>query len=104
LGSGIQKFENFTLFNNGSESKKHECGCGFYVKGEFLIYVKDFKIVNERICYLRLKAKWFSCPLINVRAPTNEKMEEIKEEFYNLLEKYINPMANSDIKNNTWTF
>ena len=24
LGSGIQKFDNFTLFNSGSESKKHE--------------------------------------------------------------------------------
>jgi hypothetical protein len=27
------------------------------VRGEFLIYVKDFKIINERIHYLRLKAK-----------------------------------------------
>jgi len=87
-----------TLFNNGSESKKHEFGCRFYVKGEFLKYVKDFKIINERICYLRLKAKWFSCTLINVHAPTNEKMEEVREEFYNLLEQNINHIANSDIK------
>jgi exonuclease III len=31
LGSGIQKFDNFTLFNSGAESKKHEFGCVFYV-------------------------------------------------------------------------
>ena len=42
--SGIQKFDNFTLFNSRSESKKHEFGCGFYVGGEFLKYVKDFKL------------------------------------------------------------
>jgi mRNA deadenylase 3'-5' endonuclease subunit Ccr4 len=30
LESGIQKFDNFTLFNSGSESKKHEFGCRFY--------------------------------------------------------------------------
>jgi len=96
LGSGIQKFDNFTLFNWGSESKKHEFGCKFYVK-EFLKYVKDFKIVNERICYLSLKAKWLSCTLINVHAPTNEKTEEVKEEFYNLLEQNINQIAISDI-------
>ena len=60
LESGIQKFDNFALFHNGSESKKHEFGCGFYVRGKFLKYAKDFKIINERICYLRLKAKWFS--------------------------------------------
>jgi len=47
---------------------------------------------------LRLKAKWFSCSLINVHAPTNEKTEEIKEEFYNLLEQNINQIARSDIK------
>jgi len=81
LGSGIQKFDNFTLFNSRSESKKPECGCGFHVRGEFLKYVKDFKIIDERICYLRLKAKWFSCTLINVYAPTNKKADEIKKNF-----------------------
>ena len=29
LESGIQKCDKFTLFNSGSESKKHEYGCGF---------------------------------------------------------------------------
>jgi exonuclease III len=47
---------------------------------------------------LRLKAKWFLCTLTNVSAPTNEKMEEIKEEFYNVLEQNINQLARSDIK------
>ena len=73
LESGIQKLANFTLFNSGSESKRQEFGCGFYVRRRFLKHVKDFKIINERICYLRLKAKWFSCTLINVHAPTNER-------------------------------
>jgi len=73
LKSGIQKFDNFALFNSGLESEKHEFGCGFYVSGEFLKHVKDFRIINERICCLRLKAKLFSCTLINVHAPTNEK-------------------------------
>jgi hypothetical protein len=34
--------------------------------------------------------------------PTNKKTEEVKEEFYNLLEQNINQIANSDI--NTWGF
>jgi exonuclease III len=83
LESGIQKFDKFS---SGSESKKHEFGCRFYVRGEFYKYVEDFKIKNERISCLRLKAKWFSCTLINIHSPTNEKTEEIKEEFNNLLE------------------
>jgi len=67
------------------------------VKGEFLKYVKDFKTINERLCWLRLKAKWFSCTLINVHAPTNEKTEETKE-FYNLLEQTISQITSSDIQ------
>ena len=98
LESGIKKFDNFALFSSGLESKKHEFGCGFYGSGEFLKYVKDFKIINERICCLRLKVKWFSCTLINVHAPTNEKTEEIREKFCNLLEQNINPIARADIK------
>jgi hypothetical protein len=39
---------------------------------------------------MRLKAKWFSC----LHAPTNEKMEAVNEELYNLLEQNINQIAN----------
>jgi hypothetical protein len=60
------------------------CKSRFYVRGEILKYVQDFKIINERICYLRLKAKWFTCTLINVHAPTNKKTEVVNEELYNL--------------------
>ena len=65
---------------------------------EFKNYFKNFIIINERICCLRLKAKWFSCTLVNVHATTNESPEEIKEEFYNLIEQNINQIATSDIK------
>ena len=80
------------------KKKRHEFGCRFYVRGEFLKYVKGFKIINEKICYWRLKAKWFSCTLINLHTPTNEKTEVVKEEFYNLLDHNINQIPNSDIK------
>jgi exonuclease III len=36
--------------------------------------------------------------LISVRAPTNEKMQEVKEEFYSLLKQNVNQIANSDIE------
>jgi hypothetical protein len=38
------------------------------VGGEFLKSAHDFEIINEGINYLRLKAKWCSCILINVLA------------------------------------
>jgi hypothetical protein len=65
-----------------------------YVRGEFSKCVKDFIIINERICCLRLKSKWFSCTLINLHAPINKKTEELKEELYNLLEQNVNQTVN----------
>jgi hypothetical protein len=52
MESGIQKFDNFTLFNSKSEKKWMQILCK-----RFLKYVKDFKTVIERIFYLRLKDK-----------------------------------------------
>ena len=37
---------NIPLFNSGLEIKKPDLGCGFYVKGKLLKYVKNFKIIN----------------------------------------------------------
>jgi hypothetical protein len=42
--------------------------------------------ITDRICFLRVKGKWFSCTLINVHALTGEKTEEVNEELYTLLE------------------
>jgi hypothetical protein len=38
-------------------NKKHELGCGFYVKGEFLKYVKDFKAIKKKIMLAEIKGK-----------------------------------------------
>ena len=89
---------HYLIADQKAKKKKHEFGCRIYERGEFLKYVKDFKITNKRICYLRLKAKWFSCALINLHAPTNKKTEDIKEEFYKLLEQNINQIANPDLE------
>jgi len=45
-----------------------------------------------------IKAKGFSCILINVHAPTYKKTKEAKEKSYNLLEQNVNQIANSYIK------
>ena len=55
--SGIQKYEEFTIFNSGSKDIKHELSVGFYVRNGRLEYIEDFKMINERVCYLKIKSR-----------------------------------------------
>ena len=49
--------------------------------------VIGFTPVNDRICCLRIKGKFFKYSIINIYAPTEEKDDTEKESFYTLLEK-----------------
>ena len=43
--------------------------------------------VTDRICVLRMKGKFFNYSLINAYAPTNDKPDDVKNEFYERLDK-----------------
>jgi len=42
----------------------------------------NFELHNERLCKIRIKGKYNDITLINAYAPTKDKTEEIKEQFY----------------------
>jgi hypothetical protein len=47
--------------------------------------VLGFQPINDRICTLRVKARFFNICLICVHAPTEEAEEEMKDRFYEKL-------------------
>ena len=67
-----------------------ERGVGFVLIGKQMKRVIRWRPISDRICALRIKGKFFNYSLINVYAPTNDKPNEKKEEFYELLEKTYN--------------
>ena len=50
---------------------------------------------NERLCKLRVKGK-YNITLINAYAPTEDKTEEIKEQFYDDLQYMVDKVPKSD--------
>jgi len=84
-GSGSLKTQEITIFYSGRE--KHKRGVGFVIKNNILPNVMRFEQINDRICYVELKGKWFNILLINCHAPTEEKSEEIKNAFYEELDR-----------------
>jgi len=64
-----------------------QLGTGFMVRKEVEKNIMSFTSINERICILRLKEKFHNITLINIHAPTKEKMGEEKDKFYDDLQK-----------------
>lgn len=74
-----------TIFYNREE--KHERVVGFVIKNSILPNIVRFDPINDRICYVELKGKWFNILIINCYALTDDKREEIKNVFYEELDR-----------------
>jgi hypothetical protein len=52
----------------------------------------NFTPINERLCVIRIKGRFFNYSLIHIHAPTNDSEEEAKDQFYEQLERaYTQP-------------
>jgi exonuclease III len=59
-------------------------------------YIISYELHNERLCKLRIKGK-YNITLINVYAPTEDKTEETKEQFYDDLQSMVDKVPKSDL-------
>lgn len=96
-GKDIIQRPTYTFLYSG-EQRRYTSGTGFILNKKTMRAVIDWKPVNDRLCLLRLKCKHRNLTLINVHAPTEEKELEIKEEFYEELDRIISQVPARDIK------
>ena len=73
-------------------------GTGFAVGPRLEPAIMDFKAINDRLCTLRMRGKFFNISLINVHAPTEDKEEEEKDLFYGRLARTIDACPRHDLK------
>jgi len=86
-GHGQIKKNKYSLYYSCSQQRMGQLGTGFMVRKEVGKNIMSFTPINERIYTLRLKGKFHNITLINVHAPTEEKIQEEKEKFYDDLQK-----------------
>jgi exonuclease III len=60
-------------------------------------HIISYELHNERLCKLRVKGKYDNITLINAYAPTEDKTEEIKEQFYDDLQSIVDKVPKSDL-------
>ena len=51
------------------------------------IAVKRVEFVSDRLSYIVLRGRWLNIIVVNVHAPSEEKSDESKDSFYEVLEQ-----------------
>jgi hypothetical protein len=57
----------------------------------------NFIPINERLCSLKVKGRFFNDSLINIYAPTNDSKDEAKDFFYEKLEWAYGACPGNDV-------
>ena len=87
--------ENHTVYFSGSEQRRN--GVAFIINKKLSKYILGYNPVNDRIITIKFQGKPTNLTFIQVYAPTLDRDEEVKEQFYSELENTISKISKKDI-------
>jgi hypothetical protein len=65
-------------------------GTWVFVHKRIVSAVKGVEFVCDRMPYLILRGGWYHVIVLNVHAPTEDKIDDVKDRFYEELEHIFN--------------
>lgn len=95
-GNDISDINGYTFFKSGGADRR--LGSGFMVSDKIRAAVVNFQPISDRISCLRLKGKYQNISLVNIHAPTEKKQLEVKEQFYETVDKIYEKIPKYDLK------
>jgi hypothetical protein len=84
---GTEPVGDYTFFN-GKGNENHESGTVFiFVHKRIISAVKRIEFVCDRMSYIILRGRCCHIIVLNVHASTEDKTDEVKDSFYEELER-----------------
>jgi hypothetical protein len=83
---GTEPAGQYTFFY-GKGNEKHEVGTGSFIHKR-IVAAKRVEFVSDRMSYITLRGRWCDIIVLNVHAPTQDKIGEVKDRFYEELVVY----------------
>jgi len=84
-GGTVRAGDYIFFYKKGNKS--HQLGTGYYVHHRIVSAVKTVENVSDRMSYTVLRGCWCNIIVLNVHAPSEEKNDDSKDSFYDLLEQ-----------------
>ncbi|XP_025406267.1 craniofacial development protein 2-like [Sipha flava] len=76
----------------GKSNDQRQVGTGFALHKSLIPNIREFEDINPRISLLTMKAHFFDITFINVHAPSEDKPQEEKDDFYVCLDLTLNAL------------
>jgi exonuclease III len=86
-GGGIEPVGEYTFFY-GKKNENHELGTVFFLCiRESYQQLRGVEFVSDRMSYIILTGRWCHIIALNVYTPTKDKTDDVKDSFYEELER-----------------